>query len=197
MSFTSPTEYVSACHLLDTNVTSAFPGIFVPFATGTHGVHKLTGLPSPDFVPPTAFLTLSTGYSSTRLVDLFHPTATSGIRSSGVFPATQLLRLIDAPCPLAVKRASSASNRSFRRRIHPPRLQGFDPDSDPLTSVGGLGLPTTRSPLGLSTPAGFPRTPWKRLRVPSTPDLFCPALAVHKTAGLQRIDECPTLLIYP
>jgi hypothetical protein len=37
------------------------------------------------FVPPTAFLTLSTAFSSPRLAGLFHPAATSGIHLSGAF----------------------------------------------------------------------------------------------------------------
>jgi hypothetical protein len=56
----------------------------------------------PDFGSPTAFLTLSTICSSVSLVGLFHPTATSGIRASGVFPATKPARLIDESFPHVV-----------------------------------------------------------------------------------------------
>jgi hypothetical protein len=46
------------------------------------------------------------------------------------------------------------------------RLQGVDPGNDPLQKIGGLDLPTTRSPLGLSTPSGLcPNT----LETPSRP----------------------------
>ena len=51
-------------------------------------------------------------------------------------------------------------------QFQPRRLQSVAPGSDPLSSTGGLDLPTTRSPLGLSTPAGFsPGT----LKTPSRP----------------------------
>jgi hypothetical protein len=45
--------------------------------------------PSSAFVPPTAFLTPSTVYSSSHRAGLFHPTATSEILSSGASPDTQ------------------------------------------------------------------------------------------------------------
>jgi hypothetical protein len=35
-------------------------------------------------------------------VGLFHPTATSGIRASGIFPATQSAGLINRSCPPVV-----------------------------------------------------------------------------------------------
>jgi len=44
--------------------------------------------PTLTFVPPTAFLALSTAYSSPHLAGLFHPAATSGVHPSGGFPAT-------------------------------------------------------------------------------------------------------------
>lgn len=47
------------------------------------------GIPRPIYVPSSVFLTLSTAYSSSYLVGLFHPTTTSEIHSAGVFPDTQ------------------------------------------------------------------------------------------------------------
>jgi hypothetical protein len=67
----------------------AFRGVSISFATSTQGVHWATGFPIPAYVPPSAFLTLSTVYSSLNLVGLFHPTATSEICSTGGFPGTQ------------------------------------------------------------------------------------------------------------
>jgi hypothetical protein len=63
--------------------------------------------------PPTVFLTLATAYSSANLVGLFHPTATSGIRSSGVFPAAKPARLIDEAVP------SCRFSRSTSHRVAP------------------------------------------------------------------------------
>ena len=45
-----------------------------------------------DYVPPAAFLTLSTVSSSRHPVGLFRPTATCRIRTSGVFPAPKPYR---------------------------------------------------------------------------------------------------------
>jgi hypothetical protein len=52
-------------------------------------------------VPPSTFLTSSTASSSIGLAGLFHPAATSGIRSPGVFPPTQPCRLVACRCPHA------------------------------------------------------------------------------------------------
>jgi hypothetical protein len=100
------------------------------------------------FAPPLAF------------AGLFHPTTTSRIRSSGVFPAPQPARLIDASCPHAVFRRAPATELPPWLQLSPARLQGFDPGSDPLRPTGGLDLPSARSPLGLSLPRAFLRTPW-------------------------------------
>ena len=59
--------------------------------------------PRLTFVSPTAFLTLSATSSSNYRVGLFHPTATSGIRTSGGFPAAKSARLIDESCPHVVR----------------------------------------------------------------------------------------------
>jgi hypothetical protein len=56
-------------------------------------------LPTLTFVAPSTFLTSSTLCSSAYRVGLFHPTATSGIRTSGVFLAAKPARLIDESCP--------------------------------------------------------------------------------------------------
>jgi len=54
------------------------------------------------FVPSSTFLTSSTAYSSDGCVGLFHPTATSGIRSSGGSPHTELYELVARRCPHVV-----------------------------------------------------------------------------------------------
>jgi hypothetical protein len=96
-------------------------------------------LPTLAYEPPSVFLTLSTDYPSLHLVSLFHPTATSGIHSSGAFPAVQLTHLIGESSPLVVSnlllqpseldcpdpeaRSSGASSR--QRSVAPNR--GFRP----------------------------------------------------------------------
>jgi hypothetical protein len=74
---------------------------------------------TPDSGPPPAFRTLSTGYSSKYRVGLFHPTATSGIHSSGVFPAAKPTCLIVKPyshaaCNLHLPASCPASASSDR-----------------------------------------------------------------------------------
>jgi hypothetical protein len=89
------------------------------------------GVPRPAFVPPSAFLTLSTVYSSSHFAGLFHPTATSEIHSSGVSPSSQsselsLVRALLSFLPSASRRASSPMP------ARDPRLQGFTPTAGPL-----------------------------------------------------------------
>jgi hypothetical protein len=135
-------------------------GFRSPFATSVCEVHISTAVPPAIFVPPSAFLTLSTGYSFSHVVGLFHPTATSGIRSSRVFPAAKPPRLIDEPFPHAVSRVSPPSELPHWCQILSLRFQGLDPGSDPLRSASGLDLPITRSPPEVSTPSGFPSYTW-------------------------------------
>jgi hypothetical protein len=91
LSFNSPLEYV----LLFTCPPPASVG-HLPWDFVLHRDISARNLPTdwhptPILVPPSAFLTLSTAYSSLHLVSLFHPTTTYEILSSGVSPDSQLL----------------------------------------------------------------------------------------------------------
>jgi hypothetical protein len=85
------------------------------------------GIPLPDYVPPSAFLTLSTVCSARCLAGLFHPAAVSEVHSSGVCPDRQPPWLVARPFPLGVRaahlhRASSLLQRAspaFRALIRP------------------------------------------------------------------------------
>ena len=145
---------------------SAFLGVSFPIRDTSVRSPLTTGLPIPDYVPPSAFLALSTVSSSTHRAGLFHPTAASGIHTSGFFPAAKPARLIDESCPHVVSRVSPHGELPRRCQIHSLRLQGFSPSSGPLWPTGGLDLPTTRSPHAFSTPAGFSPT---ALETPSRP----------------------------
>jgi hypothetical protein len=74
-------------------------------STSRHKLKKSTKrrVSNTDFGPPSVFLTLSTGYAFLNRAGLFHPTAASGIRFSGVFPAAKLSRLIAGHDPHAVE----------------------------------------------------------------------------------------------
>jgi hypothetical protein len=53
-------------------------------------------------VPSSTFLTSSTAFSSAGLAGLFHPAATSRVRSLGVSPREKSYGLVARPCPLVV-----------------------------------------------------------------------------------------------
>jgi len=132
------------------------------------------------FVPSSTFLTSSTASSSTAVAGLFHPAATSGLRSSGSFPRVKPYGLVARRCPRAVSvcrlppvlpMGSSAS--------HPPSGPCSAPESvanrggldhDPPATLLSFRLP--RVPLqqprarfhalsghGLSRPSPFRRLP--------------------------------------
>lgn len=97
-----------------------FHGVSFLFAAMC-GVHSQRASHCPSNVPPSAFLTLSTVYSSAHFVGLFHPTATSRIRTSGVFPATEPTDLSIKPFPLVVGEILlPVSKLSGARSSHPP-----------------------------------------------------------------------------
>jgi hypothetical protein len=124
-SLTSPSEFVLLV-TCPTQVPSAFLGVSSPLRDKSVWSPLLAGLPAPDYVPSSAFLALSTACSSTHRVGLFHPTATSGIRSSGAFPAAKPARLIGESCPHVVSQllltascpaAASSTRSAFRALI--------------------------------------------------------------------------------
>lgn len=104
-------------------------GVSPSIATSMRRVHLATGFPSPAYVPPAAFRTLSTASSSSHLAGLFHPAATSEVPSPGVFPAGQPAGLITRRCLLAVggprlrescPSRSSSDHADFKALIRPP-----------------------------------------------------------------------------
>jgi hypothetical protein len=101
MGVASPTEYVAASHLLDP-IAEHLPWGSVPIRDTSVRSPLTTGFPRPDYVSPSAFLTLSTTSSSAHRAGLFHPTATSGIHTSRNFPAVKPTYLLGKPYPLVV-----------------------------------------------------------------------------------------------
>jgi hypothetical protein len=145
--------------------------------------------PRLTFVSSSTFPTFSTIFSSDYLVGLFHPTATSGICTSGVFPAAKPACLIGAVEPSCRWWNFPTSRLPHWVQILPLRLQGVNPGSDPLWMTGGLDLSALDPLLGFQLPWVFVPAPWRRLRVSSAHDLSCCALVVHSAAGLQRINR--------
>jgi hypothetical protein len=85
----------------------------------------------PRFVPPSAFRTPSTAYSSSDLAGLFHPATTSGIHSSGSSPPVRLYELVARHPPRAVVKCRLPPV-ARQRQLHPARPQGFVPHRSPL-----------------------------------------------------------------
>ena len=137
------------------------------------------------FTPPLTF------------VGLFHPTTTSRIYSSGVFPAAQPARLIDESYPHVVFRKASTTELPQWRQILSVRLQGVNPGSDPLRPTDGLDLTSARSPLGLSLPRAFLRTPWRRLHAPSVHDLSLPNTRSILSSRPTTYQSVLDLALYP
>jgi len=155
LSFTSPAEF-SPCRTCS-GLSPGAPSLefLFPIATSTRGVHLRASIPSSPYVPPPAFLTPSTVYSSSSLAGLFHPAATSGIHLSGVVPAAQPRHLVGDPYPPVVQRPAPAAGLPRPHQLRPPRLQGLAPGCDPRSSPGCLALTTPRSPPGFSAPSGL------------------------------------------
>jgi hypothetical protein len=149
---------VRCCHspARQPKLPDAFLGVSLSFATPARGVHSTTGFPGPAYVPPSAFLALSTVYSFPYLAGLFHPTATSEIHFSGAFPAAQPSWLITSLCCPDLSPRFPADEQARLRQFPRPGLHSFDPGADPLASTELLRPPIPRSPLKLSSPSGMP-----------------------------------------
>jgi hypothetical protein len=81
---------------------SSFPGVTLFLHRDISSESPLTAASQAAYVPPTVFPTLLTVYSSQNLAGLFHPSTTSEILSSGVFPDSQPVWLITNPYPHVV-----------------------------------------------------------------------------------------------
>jgi len=146
MSFRSPAECCRSVPAPPLQLgEGAFPGVSSLFATSTGGVH-LRGLSRSRSVPSTAFLTPSTVCSATGLAGLFHPAATSRVRSPGVFLPMKPYRLVDGPYPHVVGAVP---------------LQGGCP---PCATERRPAFRACSSPGSVATPPGFSR---RRRPIPS------------------------------
>jgi hypothetical protein len=141
MDFASSSEYVAALHLPTARKQQAPPlGLLILLRDVSSRNPLSNRLPRPVYVPPTAFLALSTVSSSPNLVGLFHPTTTSEIHSSGSSLSSQLTQLIARCVPSCSWQLSPAMKLPSSRQILPPQLQGFYPTADSLQSAGLLHL---------------------------------------------------------
>jgi len=97
--------------------------------------------------PSSTFRTSSTACSATDLVGLFHPTATSRVRSSGASPPVQPGHLVGGPFPLVVGFSSLPTVRPADATNLLPRPQGFDPAGNSCLARRFLINEQARSPL--------------------------------------------------
>jgi len=93
--------------VLPSRACPASPDVeLLPWGCHPSSRHELSASLPPGSIPAafpsSTFLTSSTAYSALGLVGLFHPTATSRVRSSGASPLAQPKCLVDTPCPLVV-----------------------------------------------------------------------------------------------
>jgi hypothetical protein len=83
-------------------VPNAFSKVSFPFTTPTCGVHLPTGFQGPSTFRPQRFSRSRRVAPPPAFAGLFHPTAASGIRTPGGFPAAKSAHLIGESCPLVV-----------------------------------------------------------------------------------------------
>jgi hypothetical protein len=124
MSCTSPSEYGADYHLPGTK-PSASHGVPPPIRDISMQSLLNSEFPTPAYVSPTAFLTLPTIYSFTYVVGLFHPTATSGIHTSGDFPAAKPACLIDKSCPHVVSGILLPASKPTGARSNRPTFRAL------------------------------------------------------------------------
>jgi hypothetical protein len=142
-------------------------------------------------VPFTAFPTLSTACSSTHFAGLFHPTTTSEILTSGVFPTTQPTLPLDKTFPHVVTAHHLAQTEVHAASSERSAFRALLRVAVRCMTVGGLDLPQL-DPLLCFHPPRALRTPRPRLHEASTHGLGHPGLTVPQTTDLQRINRCAT-----
>jgi hypothetical protein len=86
-------------------------------------------IPAPRYVPSSAFLPPSTVCSTTRLVGLFHPTTTSRVFPSGVWPHCESVPSHPGPMP-SCRFCHHACPSEDDSSDGDPQLQGFAPRSE-------------------------------------------------------------------
>jgi len=154
MSLASSTEYVAACHLLDTRAER------LPWGPSSHSRHKRTESTKHRGSHPR----LRSAHSVSRALDGFLLHTPCGLVSSHChvrdshlreFPRCQAGSPHRRVVPSCRCRDSPHGELPRRCQIHSIRLQGLAPSSGPLRKTGGLDLPSTRFPLVFSAPAGF------------------------------------------
>jgi len=146
------------------------PWAFVPLRD-TNLRSPLTRASRARFVPSPAFLTPSTVYSSAGLAGLFHPAATSRVRSSGSSPREKPCGLVARRCPLVVCTGSLPSVLSIGARKQCPPSGPFSARKS-VAHDGGLDHRPLAALLSFCLPRVLLHAPRGRPSSPSTTTAF-------------------------
>jgi hypothetical protein len=122
-------------------------------------------------VPSSTFRTSSTAYSSAGLAGLFHPAATSRVRSSGSFPREKPYGLVARRCPLVVCTGSLPSVLPNGSRIQCPP-SGLYSTRESVADNGGLDHRPLDPLLSFCLPRVLLPAPGGRPSSPSTTTAF-------------------------
>ena len=154
-------------------------------ATSACGVHS-RGRPTARYVPSSTFRTSSTASSSACLAGLFHPAATSRVRSSGSSPREKPYGLVARRCPPVVCTGPLPSVLSSGARVRCPP-PGLFSTRESVANNGGLDHRPLATLLSFCLPRVLLRAPQER---PSSPP---PTTAFH---GPRRVTSArPDLLL--
>jgi hypothetical protein len=140
------------------------------------------------FVPPSTFLTSSTVCSSLGLAGLFHPTATSGMNPSGVFPPSQPYHLVGGRGPLAVDRSPCSPACAESSKEAAPS-SGLCSAPESVTLREGLAHAPSDPLLGFTSPGLSVHRPCRRFHGDSA----------HGLPSQARSSSClrPTYSVFP
>jgi hypothetical protein len=131
----------------------------------------LTRASQARFVPSSAFRTPSTASSSTDRAGLFHPAATSRVRSSGSFPREKPYGLVTRRCPHVVGAGPLPAVLPAGAREQCPPSGPFS-TRESVANDGGLGHRPPDTLLSFCLPRVLLRAPRGRPSPPSTTTAF-------------------------
>jgi hypothetical protein len=188
----SPSEFFESPSARCVTAPSAFHGVSSLLAVPALRVHMTAGS-QPAFVPPAAFLTLSTAYSSDCLAGLFHPAATSRVSLQGFPLASQpdTSSMSHPLSPLASSSYQQLPTSSSSRRVDLRvliRLEIRNRD-------GGFSPTTIRIPSCASLPRALLRKPRRRGKRPLHSRSFRAVLRVPY-AMILSVCSVPDLRFY-
>lgn len=164
---------------------------------------KYAGFTSPDYDPPTGFLTLLAACTSSRPPGLFHPRHAHGVSPSRAFPSRRAVAPHSAHCRLDVRCNLAKPSRTcdVSELRHGRKRPFHKPEPSPVRKQSAFtallptrirfqpaGVEAAGSPMlswAFASPGIIPLAPWPALPPASSHELAKPALppARRPTAG--------------